>query len=115
MNVIAKLLRDAREDLDLSQMDVMKKTGISNKALSRYENGATEPDIDTLAVLFGLYGLSLDSALGLRSNYVAQEQLSAEERRLVRQLRDLPHELRDMIFRETDALYSFEANKTVDT
>ncbi len=102
MEIIAKLLKDTREDLDLSQIDIMKKTGINNKSLSRYENDMTEPDIKTLAVLFRLYGLSLDDALGLKNN-----MYSAEEKKLIRELRELPEELRNMIFRETETIYSF--------
>ncbi len=110
MNSIAKLLKNTREDLDLSQMDVMKKTGISNKSLSRYENDMTEPDIKTLSVLFKLYGLSLDSALGLQPKQSKRIALRPEEKVLLRQLRELPPELRDMIFRETETLSSFQQN-----
>ncbi len=111
MDRIAKLLKDAREDSDLSQMDVMKKTGISNKSLSRYENNMTEPDIETLSLLFKLYGLSLDSALGLSAKKTTSILPSPEEQKLIQQLRELPPELRNMIFNETDTLFSLITKK----
>lgn len=107
MESIAKLLKDTREDLDLSQMDVMNKTGISNKSLSRYENNMTEPDLKTLAELCSLYGISLDGALGLRSEQSKRILLSPEERKLLQQFRELPQELREMICGEINALLSW--------
>lgn len=41
-------LRRARERKGLTQVDVYRAIGLNNKSLSRYENGATAPDPDTL-------------------------------------------------------------------
>lgn len=57
---IGKILKETREDLDLSQVKVMELTGINNKTLSGYENGVSEPDLRTLATLARLYNMSLD-------------------------------------------------------
>ena len=58
-------LRVAREKRGLTQTQVMQLTGINNKTLSGYENGISEPDLDTLAALLRLYGASADRLLGL--------------------------------------------------
>ena len=58
-------LRLARERRGLTQMRVMELTGISNKALSRYENGLSEPDLRALGALLKLYGVSANRFLGL--------------------------------------------------
>lgn len=68
MKTIGEILKNSREDLDLTQIDVMKHTGINNKTLSGYENGVSEPDLATLATLLNLYNLSADEVLGIRKN-----------------------------------------------
>ena len=63
---IGRILKNTREDLDLTQLKVMEMTGINHKTLSGYENGVAEPDLQSLATLCRLYRLSLDVVLGLR-------------------------------------------------
>lgn len=58
-------LRRARERKGLTQVDVYRAIGLNNKSLSRYENGATAPDPDTLRDLIRLYDVSADYVLGL--------------------------------------------------
>jgi len=48
-------LRLARERKGLTQMDVYRAIGLNNKSLSRYENGTTAPDPDTVRDLIRLY------------------------------------------------------------
>lgn len=57
-------LRKARERKGLTQAQVMKLTKISNKSLSRYENGVTAPDPDTIQELIRLYDVSTDYIMG---------------------------------------------------
>jgi transcriptional regulator with XRE-family HTH domain len=64
---IGEILKNAREDKDLTQLQVMKETGINNKTLSGYENGIAEPDIETMAKLFNFYGISADEALEIKT------------------------------------------------
>lgn len=58
-------LRLARERKDMTQLDVYRAIGLNNKSLSRYENGTTAPDPDTLRDLIRLYDVSSDYILGL--------------------------------------------------
>lgn len=66
---IGSFLKATREDLDMSQIKVMELTGINNKTLSGYENGVSQPDIQTFVVLAKLYGFSIDKLFGL-NNFV---------------------------------------------
>ena len=66
---IGSFLKATREDLDMSQIKVMELTGINNKTLSGYENGVSQPDIQTFVVLAKLYGFSIDKPFGL-NNFV---------------------------------------------
>jgi transcriptional regulator with XRE-family HTH domain len=54
---VGKQLKKARERKGLSQLEVMDKTNINNRTLSRYENGGAEPDYNTLRTLAKLYGV----------------------------------------------------------
>ncbi|TPG86958.1 XRE family transcriptional regulator [Brevibacillus laterosporus] len=46
------------------QTQVKSYTGINNKTLSGYENGVSEPDIETLKTLANLYEVSVDWIVG---------------------------------------------------
>lgn len=50
-------LKEGRISKGLKQSDVTQFTGIKNTTLSNYENGITEPDIDTFLQLCELYEL----------------------------------------------------------
>jgi transcriptional regulator with XRE-family HTH domain len=63
---IGQILKNTREDLDLTQLKVMELTGINHKTLSGYENGVAEPDLQALVTLCRLYRISMDAAMGLR-------------------------------------------------
>ena len=64
MHNLGYILKSAREDRDLTQTEVMRRTGINNKTLSGYENNIAEPDLPTFAQLMELYQLSADQVLG---------------------------------------------------
>lgn len=57
-------LKEGRINKGFKQSDVTRFTGIKNTTLSNYENGVTEPDIDTFLQLCELYGLDYASILG---------------------------------------------------
>ena len=88
---IGPILKNTREDLDLTQLKVMELTGIHHKSRSGYETGVAEPDLQTLATLCRLYRLSMDAVLGLRPapNSLA---LNRQEKELVGLYRNLSHE-----------------------
>lgn len=95
MKQIGLILKNTREDLDLTQIDVMRHTGINNKTLSGYENGVSEPDLETFAKLMQLYKLSADSVLGIR---VKENALSLQENQLLQSFRALsPQQQGDLL------------------
>lgn len=103
---LGRILKNTREDLDLTQLKVMELTGIHHKSLSGYENGVAEPDLQTLATLCRLYRLSMDTVLGLRP---APDSLSMtrSEKELIVLYRKLPAEGRKAL---TALLQSVEAD-----
>ncbi|MFR8287680.1 MAG: helix-turn-helix domain-containing protein [Coprococcus comes] len=61
MKDIGKILKNARENKEYTQKQVMELTGIHRKSLSGYENNVAEPDLSTFATLANLYGISADN------------------------------------------------------
>lgn len=61
-----KNLKEARLRMGKSQIEVSEAIGISNAALSNYETGYREPDLDTLCVLATYYGITLDELVNYR-------------------------------------------------
>lgn len=57
-------LKLARNEAGYSQMQVKERTGINQTALSRYENGEREPDIETIGILANFYEVSIDWLFG---------------------------------------------------
>lgn len=61
---LGERLKQARKNKNLTQVQVSQHTGIHNKTLSGYENGVSEPDIETLKVLADLYNVSIGYLTG---------------------------------------------------
>lgn len=64
MTIVSERLKLARVRKKLKQTQVMEETGVNNKTLSGYENGISEPDLETLRTLADFYGVSVDWLAG---------------------------------------------------
>ena len=62
-----RLLRDLREDHDLTQQQIADLLGTSQTMYARYERGANELPIRHLIALCKYYNVSADYILGLNS------------------------------------------------
>ncbi len=60
-----KIIRDLREDADLTQFQVAQILGTSQTMYARYERGANELPIHHLLTLCEYYKVSSDYVLGL--------------------------------------------------
>lgn len=60
-----KIIRDLREDFDMTQQDVADVLGTSQTMYARYERGANELPIRHLLKLCDLYNVSADYILGI--------------------------------------------------
>ncbi|MGT2757646.1 helix-turn-helix domain-containing protein [Streptococcus ovuberis] len=60
MNQFAEQLKDFRRQKGLSQDDLANQLHISRQAISRWENGETAPDLDTLVKLSSIFEVTLD-------------------------------------------------------
>ena len=61
---IAFHLKNHRKLNNLSQKEVANATGISQQALSTWENNTKIPTIDKCAILADFYGISIDELIG---------------------------------------------------
>ncbi len=61
-----KIMRDLREDHDLTQEKVAKLLGTSQTMYSRYERGANELPIHHLLRLCEIYNVTSDYILGIQ-------------------------------------------------
>lgn len=57
-------LKEGRTNKGLKQSDVATKIGVKGNTLSNYENGVSEPDIDTFCALCDIYDLDAAELLG---------------------------------------------------
>lgn len=57
-------LKQQRESLQLSQVELAKKVGTSHQNINRWERGEVLPNIDFCVKLADFYGISLDELVG---------------------------------------------------
>lgn len=60
---IGEFLRSLRKEKGWTQMELADQLGVSNRSVSRLENGTTLPDLSLLLVLSELYDISMDEIL----------------------------------------------------
>lgn len=66
MKTYVEIIRELREDRDLSQSDIAKVLGTTQQVYSRYEKGENEMPIRHLITLCKFYKVSADYILGLK-------------------------------------------------
>ena len=64
MKTIYEIIRELREDRDLTQSEIANLIGISQQQYSRYENGESEIPLQALSVIADYYSVSTDYLLG---------------------------------------------------
>ena len=64
-NNIAQRLTDLRAAKGATQEAVAQELKVSNKTVSKWETGASLPDLDMLVALARYYGVSTDALLGI--------------------------------------------------
>ena len=57
---------ELRSKAGLTQGEMAEKLGVSNKAVSKWENGKAKPTTNTLRKMAALFGISIDELLKIR-------------------------------------------------
>jgi len=71
-------LRECREESGLSQNDIAERLSISRQAVSKWERGINEPDIETIVRLSDIYNVTIDQLL--RADLSIVKRLAVKER-----------------------------------
>ncbi|MGN1234612.1 MAG: helix-turn-helix domain-containing protein, partial [Christensenellaceae bacterium] len=64
MEFFAERIKQLRREAGLSQGELAKKIGVTQRKISYWENGQIEPDLATIDVLCNYFGVSADYLLG---------------------------------------------------
>ncbi len=65
---IATRLRTLRGELGMTQEQLAERLEVTAKSISRWECGATYPDLETVPVLAEIFGVSIENLLDVESN-----------------------------------------------
>lgn len=84
---LADTLKRLREKKGVTQKDVALYLSVSNKTVSKWEKGASEPDLSMLVALSEYFGVTADTLLGL-----TEEKQQSTEEALSQALRGLSRE-----------------------
>ena len=57
---IGKIISELRKERGWTQVELASKLGVSDKAVSKWENGGGFPDITQLPVLASIFNVSID-------------------------------------------------------
>ncbi len=69
---IGENLRKLRREKDLTQEQLAELLGVTFQSVSRWETGATYPDIELLPVMAELFGVSMERLLGVEKEKLRQ-------------------------------------------
>lgn len=98
---VSRRLKKAREESGLTQKEVSDKLGLKKTTLSGYENGKSEPSMETLVQLANLYGVSLDYLMcrtdtRIEFNEEEYKVIDADRQQLRERLDSIEKELSDI-------------------
>lgn len=85
-------LKALRKAAGLTQLEVAKRLGLTDMAVSRWENNHTEPNMDYCAQLCLILGCTLDDLTGHES-----QPLSDEEWEIINQFRRSSEETKEIV------------------
>lgn len=65
MSELAKNIKKMREKYGYSQIELSRRVGCSKSAISMYENGNREPDLETLEALCDVFNVDINYLTGV--------------------------------------------------
>jgi len=67
-----EILKQLREKNNLTQEQMAEQVMVTRQAVSRWENGETQPNTDTLKIISKKFGISINSLLGYPRQLICQ-------------------------------------------
>lgn len=90
-------LQELRKSYHMSQEQLAEKLDVSRQAISKWESGQANPDINNIMKLSNIYGVSTDYILTGKEpekQIIYKEQLSCQNKKGLEKLHDLPSSIR---------------------
>lgn len=107
-------IKKLRDDNNVSQFELSEFLGISQQALSKWENGKTQPDNDSLVKLANYFNVSTDYLLGnSESKHIEKPYDDELEKVLFSKTKDLTDEEKKTIISVINAIKK-EVDKELD-
>lgn len=86
-------IKELRIKNNLSQTELAQKVEISQRSISNYENGLTDPDIETLKKLAQYFHTTIDNLVGLETPYlIDKSQFTQTQLNIIEQIKTLQEE-----------------------
>ncbi|MPN48655.1 hypothetical protein SDC9_196266 [bioreactor metagenome] len=90
----ATRLYELRENANLKQIELAQKINLKSSAISKYEKGLTQPNIETLIKLSEIFSVSVDYLIGISDipNPYTAENYTPKEANIIQKYRKLTKE-----------------------
>jgi transcriptional regulator with XRE-family HTH domain len=82
--MLAKRLRELREENEYTQKDIADKIGLTKSAYGYYERGKSVPDAQTLVQLSKIFDVTTDYLLGLSDDKKPIEDITERQKKAIR-------------------------------
>lgn len=101
---ISQKIYTLRTEKDMTQAQIAKIAGVSDKSVSAWEAGKREPKVKAIQNICSYFGLDLNAFIDEQSDELTDSnekqlaelsELSDSEKHLIQLLRQLPKEVRD--------------------
>lgn len=111
ISIFSQTLKELRQERNLTQKELAYDLNYTQSNISEWENGTVEPKATALTAISTYFGVSIDYLLGLENEYGARtattaapmaESMTAEERKLLEQYRQLPEQLKKLVRQQLD-------------
>jgi transcriptional regulator with XRE-family HTH domain len=103
MDIFSKQIRARAAELGLSNADIARRAGLTERRYSHYVTGAREPDLATLVRIADVLGTTTDELLG-RGGQGAQNKRSALSARLLGAANMIPQSALEILVLQAEAL-----------
>ena len=82
-------IKQYREELPITQKELAEKIGNSQRNVSNWENGTSEPDCETIIKLAEIFDVTIDQLFGKESYYSMKDSISGMEYNILKEVRNL--------------------------
>ena len=77
--MIGERIKKIRTENNMTQKELAEKLFVTAQAVSRWENGETEPSISTITEMSKIFGVTINELLGIEEEKVVEPTETSEE------------------------------------